>query len=363
MRKRLVFSAVFLGMFLFLSALSYIIFDFYFDVKDYIQTLAVKREPAASGMSHSDTALVEKQALDVCEKESRLVEEQETEIFAGDTNTVPDAVQDKGNQGNEPGNKGVSGNVINILFVGLDRTVERDKTLGIYRSDTMAVARIDLDAKTVDVLSIPRDTYTYIPATERMDKINHAYAFGSIENRGNESAVEAVEHFIKYGNIDYYFTIEMEPIPEIVDLLGGVEIDVEAGISNLPEGRQILNGEQALSYIRWRYSGDGDIGRIKRQQKFILAMLDKLRKTDQLMNAVKIVLSYNKNVSTNMSIKQIASLAVFAGELSGDSINFHIVPGNGEKIGGVWYWVPDREKTQEMLSDIFLPIGVDICLF
>ena len=345
MRKKLVLGSVILGMLLCLSILFLIILDFYSDIKDYAQTLAVKRDSVPPDVNLSVEVLRSEQAPGAYAKEK----------VPSDADTGQDGTV----QENETADRDMSGNVINILFMGLDRTAERDKTLGIYRSDTMAVARIDLDAKSVDVISIPRDTYSYIPITERMDKINHAYAFGSIEGRGNESAVEAVEHFLKCGNIDYYFTIEMEPVPEIVDLLGGVEIEVEEGISDLPKGRQVLNGEQALSFIRWRYSEDGDIGRIKRQQKIMLAMFDKLRKADQLMNAVKIVLGYNKNVSTNMSIKQMASLALFAGELSGDSVNFHIVPGSGKMIDNVWYWMPDGEKTQEMLSDIFLRTGVD----
>src|SRR5690606_31071889 len=143
--------------------------------------------------------------------------------------------------------------IINVLFLGIDRDEERDATLGVYRTDTIALATINMETKDVKVLSIPRDTYAYLPVTGKMDKINHAYAFGSLKGNGVDSSVDAINSLIKYAKVDYYFSIEMEPIPEIVDLLGGVEMDVDVNIKGvLEKGFQTLNGEQALAYIRYR---------------------------------------------------------------------------------------------------------------
>lgn len=321
---------------------SYFAYDFFSNVKDYKRTLVVRPREGTTGSQKVDV-----QAFASRPEGEKPAKEPVSDSDAG-RNEAPGTSS----------NVSTAGNVINILFLGLDRTEERDRILGIYRSDTIAVARIHIDAKTVDVLSIPRDTYTYLPVTGKMDKINHAYAFGSLEGRGTESAIEAVELFIN-DEIDYFFTIDMEPVPEIIDSIGGIELDVESGIGNLTSGKQVLNGRQALGYVQWRYSSDGDIGRIRRQQKFAAALFDKLKRLDQLLNMARIALSYKENVTTNMTLKQIASLAMFAGELSGDSIEFHVIPGEGVMLNNIWYWIPDEEKTAQMLNEIFLKERVD----
>lgn len=89
---------------------------------------------------------------------------------------------------------------------------------------TIALAKVDFDTRKVDVISIPRDTYTYIPKVNKKDKINHAYAFGSIKGNGINESVETINKFIKYTTVDYYITLEMEPIPKI-----------ERKVSNFPE--------------------------------------------------------------------------------------------------------------------------------
>jgi anionic cell wall polymer biosynthesis LytR-Cps2A-Psr (LCP) family protein len=70
---------------------------------------------------------------------------------------------------------------VNVLFLSIDRSDEKDEWLKIYRSDVISLACFDLDTNKVDVLSIPRDTLTYVPVEGKNDKINHAYAFGSLE--------------------------------------------------------------------------------------------------------------------------------------------------------------------------------------
>lgn len=150
--------------------------------------------------------------------------------------------------------------VINIEFLGIDRTDERDEYLNVYRTDTIAIAKVDLNTKKIKILCIPRDTYAFLPIKNKKDKINHAYAFGSAKGKAIESSIEAINYFIKYSKIDYYFSLDMEPIPEIVDSIGGVELDVEIDMktheADLSKGRQILDGKKAFDYIHWRFAGN-----------------------------------------------------------------------------------------------------------
>jgi LCP family protein required for cell wall assembly len=250
-------------------------------------------------------------------------------------------------------------NTINVLFLGIDRTEARDKTLGVYRTDTIALASIHRDTKKVDVQCIPRDTYVYIPCIDKKDKINHAYVWGGMGKKGVKSTIDTVNQFIKYSKVKYYFLIDMEPIPEIIDRIGGVEVDVEINVKDsngeniLSEGKQVLDGKKSLLYLRWRYSGGGDIGRIQRQQKFLKAVLNKLKSTGRLVDTLKMGLEYSDNMKTNINILQLFSLANLAKDINNDDINSYIVSGKGDIIDKIWYWIPDEEKAEELLVKLF----------
>lgn len=245
--------------------------------------------------------------------------------------------------------------IINIAFLGIDRTEERDEYLGIYRTDTIAVARINLNTRKIGILSIPRDTYAYLPVKDKMDKINHAYAFGSAKGKAVESSLDAINHFLKYAKVDYYFSIDMEPIPEIVDSIGGVKLDVEIDMkthgADVSKGLQILDGKKAFDYIHWRYAGNGDIDRIKRQQKFAGAMFRQLRDSGGLADTLKLVLKYSSHVKTNMTLKQLLSLVNLANDIPDGSITYYNIEGNNARIKGISYWIPHPEKTEATLKE------------
>lgn len=244
--------------------------------------------------------------------------------------------------------------IINLLLLGIDKTTDREEWLKVYRSDTIALASINLDTKKVNILSIPRDTYTYLPCIEKMDKINHAYAYGGMNESGIKSTVDVVNQFIKYSSIDYYFSLDMEPIPQIVDSLGGVELDVDLAIEDegvkLQKGMQKLNGKEAFVYIHWRFSRNGDIDRIQRQQNFVKAMVNKLKEKGQFLKAVKIVLDYRDNIKTNLSTKQIIALVNLMDGISSEDIKFYGVAGKGEYINKISYWIPDKLALEQVLE-------------
>lgn len=250
-------------------------------------------------------------------------------------------------------------NVVNILFLGTDMTDERDEWLEVYRSDTIALASINIDTKKVKVLCIPRDTYAFIPIENKKDKINHAYAYGSLQKKAEEASIDAINKLIKYATIDYYFTMALEPIPKIVDSIGGVEVDVEINMkthgANLSKGLQLLDGKKAYDYIHWRYSGNGDIDRMKRQQKFIKQMYNKLKDSSQIIECLKLVLSYNKYIKTDMSVKQLIALATLFNDIPSGSVEFQMIPGDNKYMNKISYWVPDEVKTDSLLKEFFTP--------
>ncbi len=136
------------------------------------------------------------------------------------------------------------------------------------RSDTMMVATVSPEDKQTTIVSIPRDTYVDIVGHDTKDKINHAYAFG-----GAAMAMDTVQKYVDIP-IDHYVSINMKGLKELVDAVGGIEVNNDLTFSqdgyDFTIGKITLNGDQALSYSRMRYEDpNGDYGRQERQRKIV----------------------------------------------------------------------------------------------
>ena len=251
-----------------------------------------------------------------------------------------------------------SKNMLNILFLGIDRTEEREVTRISSAADTIMLARVDMDNKTMKVLSIPRDTYAYIPIADKMDKINSSYAYGALQGKAIKGIKDAIRGLLREScKIDYYFTLDMEPVPDIIDDLGGVEINVEIDMQshgvNLLKGLQVLDGKSAYDYIRWRYADDGDIGRIRRQQGFVWTMFKKLQASDMEKELLRIILSYGDYINTDLGLEQIDNIIKLCAGIREEDIQFYVLPGEGKTMEEVSYWMVNEEKMKKVLVDFF----------
>lgn len=256
---------------------------------------------------------------------------------------------------------GTTQGTIYIVFLGIDRTDERDKWLGIYRTDVISLAKVDFDNNKIKLLSIPRDTYTYVPIEGKSDKLNHAYAFGSLQSKeaGVTASIEAIHELVGKKIVNYYFLMDMEPIRLVVDDIGGIELDVEIDMkthgANLAKGLQVLNGQQAYDYIHWRYSERGDIDRIKRIQKFMKTLLRQQRDSGKIIETAQIILKYNQNIKTDLSAKQIIGLAYFMSNIPDGNVSSSYIPGSDQMMNGISYWVIDKTNINQVLDGFFSP--------
>jgi len=242
-------------------------------------------------------------------------------------------------------NKQEKGDTINILFLGIDRTAARHERNLSFSSDAIMLASIDMTNKKADILSIPRDSYVHIPTVDKKDKIAYSYAYGYIKGNAAKSTIDTINYLTGNKVVDYYFAMDMEPIPRIVDELGGIEI-------NTDNGQQILNGENTLGYIRWRNSEDGDIGRIKRHHAILRAMFGKIASYDK-EKLVELFVSNEQHINTDMGLEQILNLANIVAEFDNEDINFIILPGNPQTIDNISYWIIDEDKAKELIGGIF----------
>jgi len=232
---------------------------------------------------------------------------------------------------------------VNILLLGVD---ERDGDVG--RSDTMILLSLNPRTDSMLMLSIPRDTYVNIP-DRGMDKINHAYAFGEAAQTGGgtELSVETVEEAFDLP-IHSYVRVNMEGFQQGIDALGGVTVQNSMAFSqdghDFSEGNLTLNGEEALSYIRMRYEDSrGDMGRNERQRDVIVAAMDEAASFSSITKASNILDILGNNVQTDLDMKRLQTLFT---DYSGTRNNVETMEmeGDGQTIGGVWYYVvPDEE--------------------
>ncbi len=210
-----------------------------------------------------------------------------------------------------------------ILVMGVDDNDER--ALGSNRTDTMIVVTMNPEKGKVNMVSIPRDTFTYIDSKDFVgySKINAAYTYNK-----EDGAIDAVENLLDIP-IDFYVTVDFQAFEKIVDALGGVKVDVPVAISEanaqltkmveLDPGEQTLTGEEALAFARTRKI-DNDIKRGERQQMVVQAVLKKamavgsIGKYSDVMNSLTNHLWTDMNRDTMMKVAQSGLTNDFAFE-------------------------------------------------
>lgn len=253
------------------------------------------------------------------------------------------------NNDNDNGKEEFSLKQRNFLILGID---SHDEFKG--RTDTIMVAGFNPDRDEINLLSIPRDTRVQIRGG--YDKINAAHAYG-----GPELARETVEDFLDI-RIDHHVVINFSAFKEIINLVGGIEVDVPVrmykpseGI-DLQPGLQLLDGEEALAYVRFRGTPEGDFGRIERQQQVVELLLDRLLSPRMILKLPEISRIIEEHVETDFRLSQVRDISSIANQVRKKPFNTHVLPGHGRTInvGGtdVWFYIPQEEKKPE-LADRF----------
>lgn len=190
-----------------------------------------------------------------------------------------------------------SGEPFSVLLLGTDSGDLGRTEQG--RSDTMIVATVNPKKEATTLVSIPRDTYTEIVGHGTTDKINHAYAYGGVP-----MALSTVENLLNVP-IDYYVQIDLKGMKELVDAVGGVDVNNTFSFNyegtDFLIGKLHLDGEKALKYSRMRYDDpDGDYGRQKRQRQIITGILDQLKSVKTLTNYKDLLEIIGGNMKTDV---------------------------------------------------------------
>ena len=251
---------------------------------------------------------------------------------------------------------------VNILIMGVDivpKAAVNSPKIFEGRSDTILLLHLNPRDKSINLLSVPRDTKVKIPRVA-LSKISEANAKG-----GSALATRLVSSMLNNITIDRYVRVSTGAFRELVDLLGPVEIFVPRAMSytdksqklriNLAQGWQTLNGEQAEQFARFRNDSLGDIGRIGRQQALIQAIRNRLASPSVLVRVPQIIRLMQKYVDTNLNFEEILTLANFGLQLDRDNFKMVMLPGRSSSAEGDLrsYWIVDDAGRDRIMTQYF----------
>lgn len=247
-----------------------------------------------------------------------------------------------------------------VLLVGTDD--------GGGNTDTIMLAGFDVANKMLNVMSIPRDTlidvnWSYSTAY----KINAAYAVGGMGEDGIEYLKGHVENILGIP-IDCYALIDLDFFVDLIDIIGGVYFDVPVKMShidttpghslyiNLSKGEQLLNGDQCMQLVRYRGYTAGDVQRVSTQQDFVKALAKQCLQLKNALKVVDIAKTLSENLTTDMTVGNIAYFGQELLKLDLESIETFTLPGNGMgSWRGLSYYFLYGADVVEMVNEHFNP--------
>lgn len=235
---------------------------------------------------------------------------------------------------------------VHFLLVGTD---EREGE--VSRSDTLIYMVVRPKDKKIAYLSLPRDTLVSIDGHGE-DKLNHSFAYGGLpllENTIRSNFHTRIDHVVK---------VNFNSFKKVIDAMGGITIDVESDMSvpwediDLKKGKQVLNGHDALGYVRWRSDGLGDLGRIERQQKFMQAVTEKF---EHMMpwDAARVLYTIQSEIETDFGFKDmliLGSRLIGMGKEDVSHLSLDVEP---VMIGGVSYVRYNSDNVKAVLDEAY----------
>jgi len=249
---------------------------------------------------------------------------------------------------------------VSILFVGVDQGGGRDGDADNGLSDALMLATFNVEDKSVKLLSIPRDSYVYIPSRDSYTKITHAHAYGGIKE-----SIETVEHLFEMP-VDYYVRLDFDAFIDVVEALDGIKVDVPYAISEmdshdvkgaiqLDAGEQWLNGEEALALARTR-KYDNDFERGNRQQMILEAILDRVISVNALANINNLLEAVGNNMKTNMSFDEMKDFSSYiSNKLHIETLNLE----GSDMMTDAYYFKLDEAHLEEIKTELHNHLGLD----
>lgn len=265
---------------------------------------------------------------------------------------------------------------VNIVLLGFDDMQDRENDGG--NTDSIMVFKIGFETGEVEVLSIPRDTWTMINEYDSKGnlefsyntKINAAYSAAARRDDKYNNSLAAIENFMEVDGLfdldmDYFCSIDIKDVPKLCDAVGGVPITLDYTMDTIGSKGEtvVLDSLAAQYYLRDRKTGNGDITRSARHQKFMIALAKRIKEMGGRKAALALYDEVIRYISTNLSLEQIAALAALMDDIDVDNIVQYSVPG---KIGSAAYerpgkyfgdfrsvYIADKDELSKVILDMY----------
>ncbi|HFR3953804.1 TPA: LCP family protein [Streptococcus suis] len=261
---------------------------------------------------------------------------------------------------------------LTILLMGVDMDqATRGGDWEGGRSDSMILVTVNPKTKETNMMSLTRDIMVEIAeangeSSGTVEKLNHSYSYGQAP-----MAIATIEKMMDI-NIDRYIEINMDGLVELVDAVGGIEVNNTLGFpisisehepaytSIVQPGKQLVNGDQALVYARMRYDDpEGDIGRQRRQREVIMAIIKKLLQLDGLTQYKKILTAISNNMRTNIEISPATIPSLLGYKDSISKLNSYQLRGVDQMVDEIYYQLPTSTHLLEMQNVLKKSIGLE----
>ncbi|MHB1313986.1 MAG: LCP family protein [Christensenellales bacterium] len=253
--------------------------------------------------------------------------------------------------------------VFNVLIIGVDYAPERETWEGkhAYHADVMLVLAINIKNNTVDMISLPRDTYAKIPGVDGIYKLNASLDCGGgyPTTEGFSKVCEAASWMLGGIPVQYYYAVDMPVVKKLVDAIGGIEYDIDVDFTmvgrSYTKGLKHLDGQGVLDYLRVRKDVEesGDLNRINRQKKMLIALFKSMQERNLITQIPSIISSFEGEMYTNTSVGQTAALAMFAYNLPADNIQMHSMTGRTKTVFDWLFCLTDQKKRVQLIFDVY----------
>ena len=236
--------------------------------------------------------------------------------------------------------------------------------------DTVLVGRMDIGDKTLDLVSIPRDTLVNVSwGIKKLSTVLYS------ERGDMDRFLEHLSDLVGF-TADCYAVVNLEAVEKLVDCIGGVSYNVPRDMDyddptqdlyiHIPKGAQRLSGEEAVQVLRYCEGNNGtgypngDLGRIATQQDFLLSIADQFLRLGNIPNMSNAIEIFQSEIQTDLTASNIAFFLREFLELDKENIRFHTLPGHSARIRGGFYWEIDLDSWVELVNEYLRPFTKEI---
>lgn len=270
-------------------------------------------------------------------------------------------------------------NILTVCLIGVDYADERESGYGgkakdnAFHADVILLLAINFDENRVDMISLPRDTYSKIPGVKGIYKINASLDCGgglfAEDGAGFKKVCETASWQLGGTPVDYYYAVTMPAVKQLGDAVGGVDFDLDIDFKiqgrSYTKGLQHMDGQGILDYLRVRknIAQSGDNNRVKRQKKMLVALFDSMKEQNLILKIPDILEAFDGQLFTNTNLEQTAALALFAYNLDSKDVGMYSMGSGSNGTSGVtnifnWnFCLTDQKNRVNLIKQIY---GVDV---